>query len=49
MIDVWDALTHHRPYRKAFIEADALAYLREQSGRHFDPRVVEAFLRLLGK
>lgn len=49
VIDVWDALTHHRPYRNAFSETDALAYLREQSGRHFDPKVVEAFLRLLGK
>lgn len=49
VVDVWDALTHDRPHRKAFTEAQALDYIREQSGRHFDPRVVEAFLRLLGK
>lgn len=49
VVEVWDALTHDRPHRKALTEAQALAYIREQSGRHFDPRVVEAFLRLVGK
>ncbi|MEJ5224152.1 MAG: HD domain-containing phosphohydrolase [Anaerolineales bacterium] len=49
VVEVWDALTHDRPHRKALTEAQALAYIREQSGRHFDPRVVEAFLQLMGK
>jgi HD-GYP domain-containing protein (c-di-GMP phosphodiesterase class II) len=45
--DVWDAITSDRPYRKALSNAEALAYIQEQSGRHFDPQVVEAFLKLV--
>lgn len=41
--DVFDALTSARPYKAAWPLEDAQAFLREQSGRHFDPRVVEAF------
>lgn len=44
--DVWDALRSNRPYRPAWTREQALAYIREQPGRHFDPRVAEAFLRL---
>jgi HD-GYP domain-containing protein (c-di-GMP phosphodiesterase class II) len=44
--DVWDALRSDRPYRPAWSEADARAYIREGAGAHFDPRVVEAFLNL---
>ena len=44
VVDVWDALTSDRPYRKAWTEEKALEYIREQSGKHFDPQVVEAFL-----
>ena len=47
IIDVWDALINDRPYRKAWTEGEALAYLKKQSGAHFDPQVVEAFLKLL--
>jgi HD-GYP domain-containing protein (c-di-GMP phosphodiesterase class II) len=43
-VDVWDALTSDRPYRKAWSEQEAIAYLRDQSGHHFDPAVVKAFL-----
>jgi HD-GYP domain-containing protein (c-di-GMP phosphodiesterase class II) len=46
VIDVWDALTHNRPYRPAWTIPDALAYIREQSGKHFDPKVVKKFLAL---
>ncbi|MCA2002040.1 MAG: GAF domain-containing protein, partial [Chloroflexi bacterium] len=45
--DVWDALTSDRPYRPAWTKEKALAYIREQSGKHFDPQVVEAFLRMM--
>jgi HD-GYP domain-containing protein (c-di-GMP phosphodiesterase class II) len=45
VVDVWDALTNDRPYRPAWSEAQALEYLREQSGKHFEPRIVEAFLK----
>jgi len=44
VVDVFDALTSPRPYRPAWSREQALAYIREQAGRQFDPRVVEAFL-----
>jgi putative two-component system response regulator len=42
--DVFDALTHVRPYKAAWSRADAIAEITSDAGRHFDPRVVEAFL-----
>ncbi|HUB72682.1 MAG TPA: HD domain-containing phosphohydrolase [Solirubrobacteraceae bacterium] len=42
--DVFDALTHDRPYKRAWTVAEALAQIESESGSHFDPRVVEAFL-----
>ncbi|HEX5804227.1 MAG TPA: HD domain-containing phosphohydrolase [Azospira sp.] len=45
--DVFDALTSVRPYKPAWPVEEALAYLREQSGRHFDPRLVDRFLAIL--
>ena len=48
MVDVWDALSNDRPYRKAWPEVQVRAYLRDQSGKQFDPRVVEAFFALQG-
>jgi len=42
--DVWDALTSDRPYRAAWTKDAALEYIREQSGKHFDPHVVDLFL-----
>lgn len=44
--DVWDALTSNRPYREAWSPQKTLAYIRQQSGKHFDPRVVDAFTRI---
>ncbi len=44
--DVWDALTSDRPYRGAWPKDQALKHIRTLSGSHFDPRVVDAFLRL---
>jgi len=46
IVDVYDALTSDRPFRKAWSKAKALDYVREQSGKHFDPQVVEVFLRM---
>ncbi len=45
IVDVWDALRSDRPYRPAWTEEQARAYLAEQSDKHFDPRAVETFLR----
>jgi HD-GYP domain-containing protein (c-di-GMP phosphodiesterase class II) len=47
VVDVWDALTSDRPYRKAWSEEDALNFIREQSGIYFDPRVVELFFKVI--
>jgi len=44
--DVFDALTSDRPYRAAWSVEQALEYIRQEAGKHFDPRVVEAFLRI---
>jgi putative nucleotidyltransferase with HDIG domain len=41
--DVFDALTTNRPYRAALSFAQARRMIDEESGSHFDPRVVEAF------
>lgn len=46
--DVWDALTSDRPYRAAWPKEKALAHIRDQAGSHFDPQVVETFLRHMG-
>ncbi|MEJ5229593.1 MAG: HD domain-containing phosphohydrolase [Pseudothermotoga sp.] len=45
--DVYDALTSDRPYRKAWSKEEAVEYIKSQSGKHFDPKVVEVFLKLL--
>jgi putative two-component system response regulator len=43
--DVFDALTSARPYKKAWTMEAAISYLKENSGKHFDPVCVEAFLK----
>ena len=43
--DTFDVLTHDRPYQRALSKSDALAELAGQSGRYFEPRLVDAFLR----
>lgn len=49
VVDVYDALRSDRPYRRAWTDEAARDYLREQSGKQFDPRMVEAFLSMLGE
>jgi putative nucleotidyltransferase with HDIG domain len=44
IVDVWDALLSERPYRSAWSQKATLDYIRGQSGKHFDPKVVEALL-----
>ncbi|HEX8550747.1 MAG TPA: HD-GYP domain-containing protein, partial [Abditibacteriaceae bacterium] len=46
VVDVFDALTHERPYKQAWSVEEALAEIEIQKGRQFDPLVVEAFLDL---
>ena len=45
--DVFDALTSERPYKKAWTIDDACQLIREQSGKHFDPQLVEHFFNAL--
>jgi len=45
--DVYDALTSKRPYKEAWSSADAIAEIVRESGCHFDPVVVDAFLNCL--
>jgi two-component system, response regulator RpfG len=47
--DCFDALTSIRPYKSAWRVNDAVTYLKEQRGKHFDPRCLDAFLRQMDK
>jgi putative two-component system response regulator len=44
--DVFDALTHHRPYKAAWPVEQAVRLIAEQRGAKFDPRIVDAFITL---
>lgn len=47
--DVYDALTSDRPYRPAWGKDEALTFIKENSGSHFDPEIVETFFSKLNK
>ncbi|MGB6007993.1 HD domain-containing phosphohydrolase [Castellaniella sp.] len=47
LADVFDALTSIRPYKPAWPVDEAMDHIRQQSGRHFEPALVEAFERCL--
>ena len=46
VVDVWDALSSHRPYREPMDRKEIRQYIRDQSGVHFDPQIVDVFLKL---
>jgi PAS domain S-box-containing protein len=46
VIDVFNAITSERPYSKPWPVDKAIDYIREQSGQHFDPEVVNMFLKI---
>ncbi|WP_159883246.1 HD-GYP domain-containing protein [Paenibacillus puerhi] len=46
LADFYDALTHERPYKRAWTAQETMTEIEKQSGIHFDPRVVEALLSL---
>lgn len=46
VVDVWDALKHERPYKEVWPEERVREHILSQSGTHFDPKVVEAFVRI---
>jgi len=47
VVDVWDALSYDRPYRKAWSKEKVSEYISTASGKHFDPKVVTMFLQLV--
>ena len=44
VVDVWDAIRSDRPYRPAWPEKKAIDYMKEETGKKFDPRLVKLFL-----
>ncbi len=49
VVNVWDALTSDRPYRAAMGVKETLAVIEGDSGKHFDPQVVAAFKKMMGR
>ena len=47
LCDVFDALTSKRPYKAAWSVEDAVVEIKKESGKHFDPTLVEGFLKIL--
>jgi putative two-component system response regulator len=45
--DVFDSLTHVRPYKAAWTTQEAVTEITAEAGGHFDPQVVEALLRIV--
>jgi HD-GYP domain-containing protein (c-di-GMP phosphodiesterase class II) len=49
IVDVWETLSSDRVYRTAWPQDRVMEYIRQQSGTHFDPGVVELFLYTISK
>ena len=47
--DVYDALISRRVYKPAFTHDAAIAIMREESGRHFDPEILSSMLSIAGR
>ena len=47
IVDVWDALTRDRPYRKRMPQDEVLAYVRKKAGTLFEPRLVDIFINMI--
>ncbi|MCM8787688.1 MAG: diguanylate cyclase [Candidatus Omnitrophica bacterium] len=47
--DVYHALITDRPYRKAFSKKEALQIIKSEAGKHFDPKIVKVFLKVIKK
>jgi HD-GYP domain-containing protein (c-di-GMP phosphodiesterase class II) len=45
--DTYEAMTHHRPYRRAMTHAEALRRIQDEAGRQFDPEVVRHFVAVI--
>lgn len=49
VVDVWDALRSNRPYKKAWTHEQSCEHIQRMAGTHFDPAVVETFLRVVNE
>ena len=47
VVDAYDAMTSHRPYRKALPEEEAMSRLIEGAGTQWDPQMVQQFVKFL--
>jgi PAS domain S-box-containing protein len=45
IVDVWDALSTDRPYRTAWERSKVMEYIQSNSGKHFDPNLVDVFVK----
>jgi hypothetical protein len=49
IVDVYDALRSDRSYRKAWTKSKTIEFIKQESGKHFDPQVVETFLGVISE
>ena len=49
LADVYDALTHARPYKAAWPHAEAIAYIRHMRGVQFDPHLTDLFIEMMAE
>jgi putative two-component system response regulator len=49
IVDVYDALTSDRPYKKAFPHEEALKIISDTAGAHFDPKIADVFIKINNK
>lgn len=49
VVDVWDSLTSERVYRSTWSREQALEYIRDQSGKYFDPQVANTFCQIIAE
>lgn len=49
VVDVWDALRSERPYHPSWPHEEVMKYIAAESGTHFDPEIVDLFLRVMAE
>jgi len=49
IVDVYDAITSERPYKKAFTHDEAVKIISEEAGKQFDPKIAEVFVAINDK